>query len=87
MIWINRAQQAFRYASTMYVCICNAVNESAIQQAVDNGATSFRDLSMMTGCGTQCGSCVKLARDVLDKALAQGGAPLSSVQLQFVSSS
>jgi bacterioferritin-associated ferredoxin len=71
----------------MYVCICHAVNESAIQQAVDDGATSFRELSTMTGCGTQCGSCVKLAREVLDMALAKGGAQVSSVSLQFVSSS
>jgi len=59
----------------MYVCICNAVKESAIQQAVDDGATSFRDLITMTGCGTQCGSCVKLAREVLDSALAKGERP------------
>jgi bacterioferritin-associated ferredoxin len=71
----------------MYVCICNAVNESAIQQAVDAGVTSFRELSFITGCGTQCGSCVKLAREVMDKALTKGGAPVSSVELQFVSSS
>jgi len=71
----------------MYVCICNAVNESAIQQAVENGVTSFRDLSFTTGCGLQCGSCVKLAREVLDKALEKRGAPASSVKLEFVSSS
>jgi bacterioferritin-associated ferredoxin len=70
----------------MYVCICNAVNESAIQQAVENGVTSFRDLSFTTGCGLQCGSCVKLAREVLDRALEKRGAPASSVQLEFVSS-
>jgi len=71
----------------MYVCLCNAVNEAAIRQAVDDGVTSFRGLSIRTGCGTQCGSCVKLAREVLDQALAETGAPKSSVKLQFVSNS
>ncbi|MFC1720227.1 bacterioferritin-associated ferredoxin [Pseudomonadota bacterium] len=71
----------------MYICICNAVNESAIQQAVENGVTSFRDLSFTTGCGLQCGSCVKLAREVLDRELEKKGEPASSVKLEFVSSS
>jgi len=70
----------------MYICICNAVNESAIRQAVDDGAKSFRDLSERTGCGTQCGSCIKLAREVMDKALVDAGSPKSNVELQFVSS-
>jgi len=71
----------------MYVCICNAVNESAIQQSVEDGVTSFSDLCFKTGCGSQCGCCVKLAREVLDKALAKRGSPKSFVELQFVSSS
>jgi bacterioferritin-associated ferredoxin len=71
----------------MYVCICNAVNESAIRQAVEDGVRSFRGLSLKTGCGTQCGSCVKLAREVLDKALADTGSPKSMVKLQFAASS
>lgn len=71
----------------MYICVCNAVNESAIQQAVDEGVTSFRDLAYRTGCGMQCGSCVRQACDLLDKALAEYGAPKSVVKLQFVSAS
>jgi len=50
------------------------------------GVSSFRDLSARTGCGTQCGSCVKLAREVLDRALTGAGAPVSAVELQVVSS-
>ncbi|MDH3787027.1 MAG: (2Fe-2S)-binding protein [Xanthomonadales bacterium] len=69
----------------MYICICNAVNETAIQEAVGNGVRSFRDLSAQTGCGTQCGSCVKLARDVMDQALLDIGSPRSDVKLEIVS--
>jgi bacterioferritin-associated ferredoxin len=69
----------------MYICICNAVNESAIHQAVEEGASNFRDLSFRTGCGLQCGSCVKLARQVLDQALAKAGVSQSPVELQVVS--
>lgn len=69
----------------MYVCVCRAVNESAIHQAVEAGARSFRDLSFHTGCGTQCGSCVRSARGIMDEALAEAGLPESSVDLQVVS--
>jgi bacterioferritin-associated ferredoxin len=70
----------------MYICICHAVKDSAIRQAVNEGANSFGDLSARTGCGTQCGSCVKLAREVMDKALQEIGFPKSTVELQVVTS-
>jgi bacterioferritin-associated ferredoxin len=86
MIWINVQVECLFYALAMYVCVCHAVTDSAIRQAVDNGVNTFRDLSFRTGCGTQCGSCVKLAREVMDEALLDGGAPRSLVQLQVVAS-
>ncbi|MBT8059491.1 MAG: bacterioferritin-associated ferredoxin [Xanthomonadales bacterium] len=71
----------------MYICVCNAVSDSAIRAAVNEGVSDFRDLTFRTGCGTQCGSCVPLARAVMDEALAKQGRPLSEVKLQIVSSS
>jgi len=70
----------------MYICICNAVTESAIQQAVRDGARSLRDLSFRTGCSTQCGRCVGSARAVMDETLAELGAARTSVDLEIVSS-
>ena len=69
----------------MYICICNAVSDSVIREAVSKGARSFRDLSFKTGCGTQCGSCVPQARAVMDESLAESG-HTSEVSLQVVSS-
>ncbi|MFC1688527.1 bacterioferritin-associated ferredoxin [Pseudomonadota bacterium] len=69
----------------MYICICKAVNDNAIKEAVSEGVSSFRDLSAKTGCGTQCGSCVKLAREVMDQALLDIGSPKSDVKLEVVS--
>lgn len=85
MIWINNGAQEFVYSSSMYICICKAVNDSAIKQAVSDGVSNFRDLSSRTGCGTQCGSCVKLAREVMDQALVDSGSPVSNVKLEVVS--
>ena len=70
----------------MYVCVCNAVTESAIRSAVGDGARSLRDLSFRTGCSTQCGRCVSLARQVMDEALANLGERPSSLDLEIVSS-
>jgi bacterioferritin-associated ferredoxin len=68
----------------MYICICGAVTESAIRRAVREGARSIFDLSARTGCSTQCGCCVELAREVLDAELAALGAPQNPVQLRIV---
>jgi len=70
----------------MYICICHAVTDSAIRQAVGEGVNNFRDLSFNTGCGTQCGSCVQLVREVMDEALAGEGSPKSAVKLQVIAS-
>lgn len=53
----------------MYICLCHGVTESAIRNAVQEGADTFRQLSFMTGCGTQCGSCASQARTLLRQYL------------------
>ena len=57
----------------MYICICNAVTESAIRQAVREGARNIFDLTARTGCSTQCGRCAALAAKLLDEELAALG--------------
>jgi bacterioferritin-associated ferredoxin len=70
----------------MYVCICNAVTDSAIRQAVAEGANSFCEVSVRTGCGTQCGSCIELAREVMDEVRSQPGLPTPLFELRVVTS-
>ena len=71
----------------MYICVCNAVTESEIRKAVSEGASNFNELSFATGCGTQCGSCVPLAREVMDDERARTGQDKAPVSLHIVSSS
>jgi bacterioferritin-associated ferredoxin len=74
----------------MYVCICKAVTDSAIRQAVREGARSLRDLSAKTGCSTQCGRCSDLATEILEDELATMGASAGArppVRLRVVSNS
>lgn len=50
----------------MYVCICNGVTDSQIRQAAANGCREVSELTMRTGCGATCGSCLDMATGLLD---------------------
>ncbi|MDX1459769.1 MAG: bacterioferritin-associated ferredoxin [Xanthomonadales bacterium] len=55
----------------MYICLCHAVTDSDIREAVIGGATDLRELAAETGCATGCGSCLESACEVLHEALAE----------------
>ncbi|AIY63787.1 MAG: bacterioferritin-associated ferredoxin [Pseudoalteromonas spongiae] len=52
----------------MYVCICHAVTEKQIKQAVTDGMDSMRDVRGCLGVGSQCGKCVCHAKDVITQS-------------------
>ena len=49
----------------MYVCLCKAVSDSDIQQALNNGAQNLQQISRQLGVGQQCGQCVCQARELI----------------------
>jgi len=51
----------------MYVCICNGVTERDILQAAEAGCRSVPELTMRTGAGANCGSCLETASQLLDQ--------------------
>ena len=55
----------------MYVCVCNAVTDSDIRIAVDDGVHTLKQLKRMTGCTDNCGCCKEMAVEVLKQALAE----------------
>ncbi len=55
----------------MYVCVCNAVTERHIEQAVQLGAKCLWDLRQTLGVGAECRRCAQCARQSLSAALAQ----------------
>jgi len=55
----------------MYVCVCNAVTDSDIRNAVDDGVSSLKQLKRTTGCTSSCGCCREEATAVLQRALAR----------------
>ena len=55
----------------MYVCLCHAVTDRAIEEAAARGVRTFKELSFSTGCGTQCGTCARSAREILQLACSR----------------
>ncbi|BBF86031.1 bacterioferritin-associated ferredoxin [Aquitalea magnusonii] len=58
----------------MYVCLCNAVTDSQIRQAVENGATRMCDLRAELGVASECGKCACCANQLRKETLQQMGA-------------
>lgn len=60
----------------LYVCICNGVTDQHIEEAAMNGCQSVAELTMRTGCGSNCGSCLDMAAGLLERARATRELPL-----------
>jgi bacterioferritin-associated ferredoxin len=52
----------------VYVCICNGVTERDIRHAVEAGCRTLPELTMRTGCGATCGTCLDTAAAILEDA-------------------
>ena len=50
----------------MYVCICNGVTERQIREAAASGCRSVAELTMRTGAGANCGTCLDTAAAMLE---------------------
>ena len=69
----------------MYICICNALNEKRVRQAIENGARRPVEVYNALGCRPQCGQCALGIQEILhhDRSL-----PLASaVRLEAAPSS
>jgi len=49
----------------MIVCVCNAIREAEVREAVRSGADSPRDAYASVGRRIRCGQCLPFARDVI----------------------
>lgn len=55
----------------MYICICNAVTDSDIKKALDEGANSVADLNKSLSVGNCCGKCTRSARTLIKQYRAE----------------
>ena len=57
----------------MYVCVCKAITEEQIRQAVAEGVDSLAQLRDRFGLGVDCGKCCEYARRCLGAAKSDDG--------------
>ncbi|XKE45973.1 (2Fe-2S)-binding protein [Halomonas organivorans] len=55
----------------MYVCLCKGVSDKEIRRSVEDGARSWREVQRETGCGTQCGKCGCMGKDITREAIKE----------------
>ncbi|HET6435811.1 MAG TPA: (2Fe-2S)-binding protein [Xanthomonadaceae bacterium] len=60
----------------MYVCLCNGVTDHQIREVAEGGCRTLAELTMRTGCGATCGSCLPMAQELLDEVHATCEQPL-----------
>lgn len=49
----------------MYVCVCNAVTESQVLRAAEDGVRNLRGLQARLGIALECGRCAGYAHGLL----------------------
>ena len=54
----------------MYVCICKAVSDQDIKNAVLNGAEDLATIQAHLGAATGCGKCIEYTEQVINETLA-----------------
>ena len=64
----------------MYICVCHGITDHAIRRAADDGCVDLHELTMRTGLGSGCGSCLSLAADLLAESAATRAFPLPVLQ-------
>jgi bacterioferritin-associated ferredoxin len=57
----------------MYICICKAVTESQICEAIRAGACTRKEITDCLKVGTACGKCNREIRDLLRLAQSTSG--------------
>lgn len=58
----------------MYVCICNGYRDSELRELARDGIACAIQAYKHLGQGPNCGRCLPVAQQVIDKARASDGA-------------
>jgi bacterioferritin-associated ferredoxin len=70
MIRIYNLIAVWAFGAIMYVCVCSAVTDRQIHEAVDLGAASLCDVQARLPVGMCCGRCQVTAKAVVDEYLS-----------------
>lgn len=61
----------------MYLCLCHAVTDRQVRQAVQEGTSSLRQVQLSLRLGTKCGKCIPAARELVHACQRESGCPPS----------
>jgi len=50
----------------MYVCVCLAVSQSEVEDAIANGASCRESVTRACGAGADCGACHGMIRQMIE---------------------
>ncbi len=53
----------------MYVCLCKGITDTQIRAAVEDGASSLREVRNTLGVASQCGKCGIRTREIVRETL------------------
>ena len=62
----------------MYVCLCHAISDRQIREAVEHGAQSLDKVQCQLPVGTCCGSCADTARQIIESHARACAAPAAA---------
>ena len=57
-------------STRMIVCLCRGVSEARLQDIIDRGATTVREIAEACGAGRDCGACCPMVKELLSCAPA-----------------
>ncbi|MBT7736748.1 hypothetical protein HN709_03590 [Candidatus Peregrinibacteria bacterium] len=64
--------ERYRKATETVICSCRHVTDSDIEDLIQNGKTSYDEISSITGAGTGCGSCKNNVKEFIEKKVKTG---------------
>ena len=62
----------------MYVCVCHAISDRQIREAVDRGAASLTEVQAYLPVASCCGRCEDTAREVIDSHIESAARPIAA---------
>lgn len=62
----------------MYVCVCHAISDRQIREAVERGAESLTEVQNYLPVASCCGRCEDSARAVIDSYIASAAGPVAA---------
>ncbi len=54
----------------MIVCLCKGITDTQIRAAVEDGASSMREVNRTLGVASQCGKCGVMAKEIVRESLS-----------------